>query len=300
MRVAVTGATGLVGTALTELLKNEGWNVSRIVRQNKSQAADVLWNPESGVIDIGGLENHDAVIHLAGENIASGRWTPARKERIRDSRVKGTQLLAQTLAKLKTPPKVLVSASAIGYYGDRSAEIMTEQSPAGVGFLPEVCQAWERATEPAAAKGIRVACMRTGIVLSTRGGALAKMLPPFRLGAGGNLGSGGQYMSWISLRDLCRAFVFTLHGDSLTGPVNAVAPTPVTNAEFTKALGGALHRPTLCPVPAFGARLAFGEMADALLLASTRVVPKRLQDSGFQFDDSDLRQTLQRILVAAA
>jgi uncharacterized protein (TIGR01777 family) len=270
-----------------------------VVRQNRS-AGDVLWNPDSGVIDIVGLENHDAVVHLAGENIASGRWTPARKERIRDSRVKGTQLLAQTLAKLKTPPKVLVSASAIGYYGDRGAELLTEESPAGVGFLSDVCQAWERATEPAAARGIRVACMRTGIVLSTRGGALAKMLPPFRLGAGGNLGSGGQYMSWISLRDLCRAFSYTLNTDSLKGPVNAVAPTPVTNAQFTKTLGGALHRPTIFPVPAFGARLVFGEMADALLLSSTRVVPSRLQAAGFHFEDSDLFETLQQILVAAA
>ncbi len=300
MRVAVTGATGLVGTALIGMLKEEGWEVSRVVRGSKLQASDILWNPEAGMIDLAGLENHDAVVHLAGESIASGRWTPARKQRIRESRVKGTQLLAQTVANLRNPPRVLVGASAIGYYGDRGSEILREDSSPGAGFLPEVCRAWESAAAAAAAAGIRVVHPRIGIVLSTHGGALAKMLLPFRMGAGGNLGHGTQYMSWISLRDLCRAIVHAIRTESLRGPINAVSPQPATNAEFTKALGVALHRPTIFPVPAFGARLAFGEMADALLLASTRVVPQRLQESGFRFEDTDIGQTLRRILAAAA
>jgi hypothetical protein len=296
MKIMVTGATGLVGSALLPLLKAGGHEVSRVVRQPKPAEKDIVWNPDEGRIDLAGLEGADAVVHLAGENIASGRWTVARKQRILQSRVKGTQLLAQSLAKLQRPPKVLVSASAIGYYGDRGVAVLSEDSPPGSGFLSDVCRAWESATQPAAAKGIRVVHLRIGIVLSTRGGALAKMLTPFRLGAGGRIGDGNQYMSWISLQDLCRAITHVIRMDSVNGAVNAVAPAPVTNAEFTKALASALHRPALVPVPAFGIRLAFGEMADALLLASTRVVPARLQGSGFAFEDSEIGPTLQRIV----
>jgi uncharacterized protein (TIGR01777 family) len=296
MKIVVTGATGLVGSSLTPLLKADGHDVWRLVRKGSTAGKDIFWSPDQGTIDAPALEGVDAVVHLAGENIASGRWTAARKERIRQSRVQGTELIANTLAKLQKPPKVLVSASAIGYYGDRGATILSEDSPPGSGFLSDVCQAWESATRPAADKGIRVVNIRIGIVLSTRGGALQKMLTPFRMGAGGKIGSGAQYMSWVSLQDLCRAISHVLRKDSLRGAVNAVAPSPVSNAEFTGALASALHRPALIPVPAFAARLAFGEMADALLLASTRVEPSRLQLSGFVFEDSEIRQALNRIV----
>jgi uncharacterized protein (TIGR01777 family) len=296
MKIAVSGATGLVGSSLTPVLKAEGRDVWRLVRQGSTVGKDIFWNPDQGTIDAAALEGVGAVVHLAGENIASGRWTAARKERIRQSRVKGTELIANTLAKLQKPPKVLVSASAIGYYGDRGATILSEDSPPGSGFLSDVCRAWESATQPAADKGIRVVNIRIGIVLSTRGGALQKMLTPFRMGAGGKIGSGGQYMSWVSLQDLCRAISHVLQKDSLRGAVNAVAPSPVSNAEFTGALASVLHRPALIPVPAFAARLAFGEMADALLLASTRVIPSRLQASDFVFEDSEIRHTLERIV----
>jgi uncharacterized protein (TIGR01777 family) len=296
MRILMTGATGLVGTALIPVLKAEGHTVVRLVRKRKRDASDILWNPAAGTIPLSDLENFDAAIHLAGENIASGRWTAARKEKILRSRVDGTRLLSESLARLQQPPRVLVSASAVGYYGDRGTESLSESSPPGIGFLSEVCRAWEAATQPAADKGIRVVNVRTGIVLSTRGGALRKMLLPFRLGAGGKIGSGDQYMSWISLADLCRTFLHAVRTSSLQGPVNAVAPSPVTNAVFTKALGAALHRPTFFPLPAAAARLAFGEMADALLLASARVTPARLLASGFFFKDREIGPTLQRIV----
>jgi hypothetical protein len=247
------------------------------------------------MISVGELEDFDAVVHLAGESIAS-RWTEKRKERILRSRVDGTRLLAESLARLKQAPRVLVSASAIGYYGDRGSETVSETSPPGSGFLAEVCQAWESATQRATESGIRVVNVRTGVVLSTRGGALKKMLLPFRLGIGGKVGSGEQYMSWISLADQIRTLIHAIRTDSLRGPVNAVAPAPVTNAVFTKALGRALHRPTVLPMPAFAARLVFGEMADALLLASMRVIPRRLLASGFFFKDREIEPTLARIV----
>jgi uncharacterized protein (TIGR01777 family) len=256
-----------------------------------------LWNPAQGTIDISGLEGFDAVVHLAGENIASGRWTAARKQRILESRVNGTRLLSGSLAKLQRSPRVLVSSSAIGYYGDRGNAMLTEESAPGSGFLSDVCRSWESATEAASTSGIRVVHVRTGVVLSTGGGALAKMLPPFRMGVGGKIGSGNQYMSWISLHDLCRVYAYAIQTESLRGAVNGVAPSPVTNAEFTKALGASLHRPVLLPMPAFAARLAFGEMADALLLASARVVPKLLENAGFVFEDREIRQTLDKLLA---
>jgi uncharacterized protein (TIGR01777 family) len=261
--------------------------------------AEVHWQPETGSIATPGLEGLDAVVHLAGENIAAGRWTAEKKASIRDSRVQGTHLLCDALAQLVNPPKVLVSASAIGYYGDRGAEVLREDSRPGRDFLADVCRAWEAATAPAAQRGIRVVNLRFGIVLSAAGGALAKMLLPFKLGAGGIIGSGQQYMSWIALDDVVGAIHHTLITDTLHGPVNAVAPNPVTNAVFTKTLGRVLWRPTLFPLPAFVARAAFGEMADALLLASTRVEPARLKDTHYAFRYPELEGALRHVLGKA-
>jgi uncharacterized protein (TIGR01777 family) len=243
-----------------------------------------------------GSEEPDAVVHLAGENIAAGRWTERQKARIRDSRVKGTRLLCDLLARYSPPPKALVCASAVGYYGDRGDEILKEESAPGSDFLFDVCREWEAATQTAVERGIRVVNLRIGVVLSPLGGALAKMLTPFKLGAGGVIGSGRQYMSWIALDDVVRAFHFALTNQSLLGPVNAVAPNPVTNRDFTRTLGRVLSRPTVFPMPAFAARLAFGEMADALLLASTRVEPARLLAGSFIFRYPDLEGALRHLL----
>ncbi|MCI0423349.1 MAG: TIGR01777 family oxidoreductase, partial [Acidobacteria bacterium] len=242
------------------------------------------------------LEGTDAAIHLAGENIAAKRWTPAQKAKIRDSRVSGTRLLAESLARLARQPKVLVCASAIGYYGDRSDERLNEDSAPGSGFLAETCRDWEAAAKPAIDRGIRVVQLRLGLVLASHGGALAKMLPPFRLGIAGIIGSGQQYMSWIALDDLVAAVSYVLSNEGLRGPVNVVAPDAVTNHEFTKTLGRVLRRPTVFPMPAFAARLAFGEMADGLLLSSTRVEPQRLLASGFRFRFPELKAALEHLL----
>jgi uncharacterized protein (TIGR01777 family) len=287
MKIFITGATGLVGRALTHHLKSAGHDVHPFARPTD-------WNPDAGFIDRERLEGCDAVIHLAGENIAAGRWTPARKTKILDSRRKGTQLLAETLGSLQHPPKTLISASAIGYYGDRGEEILDEQSNAGRGFLAEVCKEWESATTPASDRGIRVVRLRIGIVLSSEGGALPKMVTPFKLGAGGRLGSGRQYMSWITLNDLCRAVNHIVTNETLDGPVNAVSPTPVTNHAFTSALASTVCRPALIPALPFALRLALGELADALMLASTRVAPIKLLESGFRFQDVDLSLALRK------
>jgi uncharacterized protein (TIGR01777 family) len=240
------------------------------------------------------MEGFDAVVHLAGENIAAGRWTGAKKDRILKSRVFGTRLLAKALTALRQPPRVFICASAIGYYGDRGEQVLTETSAAGQGFLSHVCQAWESEAQRAATTGIRVATLRIGIVLSAKGGALSKMLLPFRMGVGGRLGSGRQYISWITLSDLCRVVDHVLMTDTLSGPVNAVSPQPVTNRDFTAALASAVARPALLPIPRLAVRLALGQMADALLLASTRVVPEKLWASGFHFEDSDIRHALAK------
>jgi uncharacterized protein (TIGR01777 family) len=237
-------------------------------------------------------------VHLAGENIASGRWTAEKKARIRDSRVNGTRRLSEALAQLSVPPKVLVSASAVGYYGNRGDEILREDSPSGSGFLAGVCRAWEAATEPATQKGIRTVILRNGVALSPNGGILAKILLPFKMGAGGVVGGGKQYLSWIALDDMVEAIHHVLITGSMQGPVNIVAPYPVTNQEFTKTLGHVLGRPTLVPVPAFAARLAFGEMADELLLASARVEPSRLLATGYTFRYPDLEGALRHLLGA--
>jgi uncharacterized protein (TIGR01777 family) len=241
----------------------------------------------------------DAVVHLAGESIAAGRWTAAVKERIRRSRVDGTRLLAETLARLERRPRVLVSASAVGYYGDRGDEPLTEESPPGVGFLADVARAWEAAADPARAVGIRVVHPRLGLVLAREGGALPRMALPFRLGLGGVIGSGRQYWSWIALPDAVRVIERALADATLAGPVNAVAPAPATNREFTRALGRVLGRPTLLPFPALGVRLLMGEMGRALLLGSARVLPRRLERAGFRFEHPELEGALRGALAAA-
>ncbi len=296
MKVVVTGAAGMVGTALIPVLEKAGHQVLSLVRKKPAGNRGIYWNPETGEIDAASLEGIDAIVHLAGENIASGRWNAERKRKIRDSRVQGTQLIAKTLAGLKKPPKVLACASAIGYYGDRGSEVLREESPPGSGFLADVCKDWEASSAAAAAKGIRVCHLRMGVVLSPEGGALRKMLPPFLLGLGGVMGSGKQYWSWISLEDVAGAFLHCLTNPKIEGAVNGVSPQTVTNREFTKVLGAVLKRPTLFPMPAFAARLAIGEMADALLLSSARVEPARLMMSGYDFVHPDLEGCLRDLL----
>jgi uncharacterized protein len=297
MHILVTGASGLIGSALVSSLTAAGYSVTRLVRRPpQSGEKAVRWDPLTGFIDASALEGLDGVVHLAGESIDE-RWTAAKKVSIRDSRVKGTEVLCEALAQLASPPKVLVSASAIGYYGDRGEEILREESAPGSGFLVEVCRAWEAATEPARQAGLRTVQLRFGVVLSPAGGALAKILPPFRLGLGGVLGSGRQYMSWIALDDAIGAIQQAIVTDNLQGPTNAVAPEAVTNQEFTHTLGKILRRPTVVPLPAFAARLMFGEMADALLLASARVQPAKLLAVGYRFRYPTLAEALRHLLA---
>lgn len=281
MRVLISGTSGLIGSALTKSLRDDGHQVSRLPRSCEDP------------IDFAGV---DAVVHLAGEGIANGRWTAAKKRRIEDSRVNGTRQLAEQLARSESKPSVFVCASAIGFYGSRDNELLDENSTAGNGFLPEVCKKWEAATRLAEEAGIRTVHIRTGIVLSKKGGALKKMLPPFKMGAGGILGNGRQYMSWISLDDEVKAIRFLIDTGTISGAVNLVAPNPVTNREFTKTLGKILRRPTILPLPAFAARLLFGEMAEVLLLGSSRVAPKKLIDAGYEFCHADLQPALEEIL----
>ncbi|MDT5123389.1 MAG: uncharacterized protein QOC96_2871 [Acidobacteriota bacterium] len=296
MKILVTGSTGLVGSALIPALKSSGHQIVRLVRSQPKDASEVYWNPEQGTIKAVELEGLDAVVHLAGENLATGRWTDEKKKRIRESRIKGTRLLSETLAQLNEKPAVLVSASAVGFYGSRGDEILTEQSASGSDFLAEVCREWELATQAAAQAGIRVVNLRFGVIFSGEGGALKKMLLPFRMGVGGKIGSGHQYMSWIALDDAVGAIEHALTNETLRGPVNAVAPQAATNREFTKTLGRVLSRPTIFPVPAFAARLAFGEMADATLLSSQRVEPERLNEAGYAFKYPTLEAALRHVL----
>lgn len=295
MHIAITGSRGLVGSMLVPSLTAGGHYVTRLVRQSQG-AGDVLWDPAEGIKELSRLEGVDAMIHLAGENIAAGRWTRQRKVEIRRSRSDGTGRLCESLARLSRRPTVLVSASAIGFYGDRGDEILTEDSPSGRDFLAQVCQEWEAATEPATRIGIRVVRLRFGMILSPAGGALKKMLLPFRLGVGGRIGSGAQYVSWVAIDDAIGAIHQALTTKSLSGPINAVTPNPVTNAEFTRILARVLSRPAAFPMPAFAATLAFGEMADALLLASQRVMPMRLQASGYRFRFPELESALRHLL----
>jgi uncharacterized protein (TIGR01777 family) len=289
MKIAVTGSSGLVGSALVSLLQKMGHDVVRLKRPEH-------WDIETRTVNTSAFSGANAVVHLAGESIASGRWTSARKQRIRDSRTIGTKLIADTISRIDPSPHVIVSASAIGYYGDRGDELLREESPSGTGFLADVCRQWESATEAATRKGIRVVHLRTGLVLSAKGGAMGKMLLPFKFGIGGKIGSGHQYWSWISLDDICAVIVHCIDASGLHGPVNAVSPSPVTNLEFTKTLGRVLGRPTIFPLPAFAARLVLGEMADALLLSSARVEPSKLMASRFVYKHKELEPTLKYLL----
>ncbi len=293
MKILVTGASGLVGGGLVRGLERDGHAVSRLVRRPPKGQDEIEWDPGAGRLDPAALGGFDVVVHLAGENIAGGRWSDARKARIRDSRVDGTRLLAERLLAADPRPRAFVGASAIGYYGDRGDTVCDESTPPGDGFLPDVCVAWEEAARPLADASVRVAHLRIGIVLSAEGGALKAMLLPFRLGLAGRLGPGTQWMSWIGYDDLIAAFRFVIERDDARGAYNAVSPSPVTNAEYTKTLGRVLGRPTILPAPAFLVRVALGEMADALLLASTRVVPRRLTDAGFTFERPALEAALR-------
>lgn len=296
MRVLVSGSSGLIGRALLPQLVQAGHHVVRLVRRvPESVEGSIVWDPGAGQVETKAMSGFDGVIHLAGENIV-GRWTPSKKAAIRDSRVRDTHLLAKTLAVLPSRPAVLICASAIGYYGERGNELVDESSVPGTGFLSEVCAAWEAACAPAVEAGIRVVNLRIGVVLSPAGGALAKMLVPFRLGLGGIMGSGKQYWSWISLPDVLGAIQHVLATPTLSGPVNAVAPEAIPNADFTKALGQVLRRPTIFPVPGFGARLLMGEMADALLLSSTRVKPTQLLQSRYVYTHPRVSEALQQLL----
>jgi uncharacterized protein (TIGR01777 family) len=296
MKVAVTGASGLVGSALVPFLTTGGHEVVRLVRRHPRGEDEIGWDPSAGKIDGAALEGVDAVIHLSGENLAGGRWTEARKARLRDSRIDTTRLLARTLAGLERPPRVLVSASAVGFYGSRGDRWLDEDTSPGDDFLARLCQDWEAAAAPAAEAGIRVAHPRLGVVLSPRGGALGKMLLPFKAGLGGVVGPGTQHMSWVALDDVVGALHHALVHD-LTGPFNLVSPEPVTNREFTKTLGDVLGRPTLAPVPAFALRLALGEeMANSTLLASQRARPGRLIASGYAFRFPSLEEALRHVL----
>lgn len=299
--VAVTGASGFIGSALTAALGAEGTRVLRLVRRRaRPESGEVAWDPERGTIDAAPLEGVDAVVHLAGESIDS-RWTGEGKRRLRESRVAGTALLARALAGLAAPPRVLVSGSAIGFYGAaRGDERLTEESAPGTDFLGKLGVAWEGAAAPAAAAGIRVVQPRFGVVLGREGGALRRMLPAFRMGVGGRMGSGRQWMSWISREDAVRVIRFLIDRDDLSGPVNGVAPEPVSNSAFTEELGRALRRPTLLAVPRPALLALFGEMADGTILASQRVFPERLLAAGFEFRHTRIDQAFAAIFSAAA
>lgn len=298
MKILVSGASGLVGGQLTARLAERGYELFRLTRKSDGGLANTLtWDPEAGTLSSDDLEGLDGVIHLAGEPIAAGRWNRERKARIRDSRVDGTRLLCERLAACENPPATLIAASAIGFYGDRGDEELTEESPSGTGFLADVCRDWEAATEPARNAGIRVVNVRIGLVLSTKGGALSMMLRPFKMGMGGTLGGGKPWVSWIHIDDLTGAIEFVLTKDEFSGPVNGVAPNPATNHDFTKALGSVLGRPTVVPAPTRMLRLALGEMADELLLCSTRVLPARLEEAGFEFQHPTIDGALRDLLA---
>lgn len=297
MKVVISGASGLVGKALTQHLNTWGYQVVPLVRNNfefEGHGPAIYWDPESGVLDPTAMEGIHAVINLSGDNIASGRWTKVKKKKILESRVKSTLLLSRVLSSLKHPPKLWISASAVGFYGNTGNSIVDEESPPGTDFLANVCQAWEDATIAAQRKAIRVIHARLGMVLSDQGGALKTMLTPFKMGVGGVIGSGDQWVSWVDIDDVVGAIHYLMEKESIEGAVNIVAPEPVTNRELTKTLGALLHRPTVLPMPAPLARLVFGEMADALLLSSCRAIPKRLLEAGYQFKYGTLKQSLGR------
>ncbi len=293
MKVLITGASGLLGKALQKSFAEKGYEMLLASRQEPKDEQHIQWDIENGFAEPERLEGIDAVVHLAGENVAGFRWNDEKKKAIRDSRVLGTRSVVEAISKLNKKPKVLVAASAIGFYGERGDEEVTESSTAGDNFLAEVGKAWESESRRAEDAGIRTVLLRTGIILSKEGGALATMLTPFKLGVGGVVGSGKQWMSWISLDDEMAIINFAIENENLRGAVNAVSPNPVTNEEFTKTLGEILYRPTFLPLPEFAVSMLFGEMGDALLLASTKVLPKRLEDAGFEFKYPELKAALE-------
>ena len=296
MNVLISGATGLIGSALIPELEGGGHRVIRLSRSRSSAVDTIRWNLTSGALDPPGLGRIDAVDNLAGETIPQGRRTPEKKRRTMERRRVRTRLLSETLAGLGEPPEVMVSASAVGYYGDRGNELLREESEPGSDFLAEVCKAWEAAADPAREAGIRVVHPRMGIVLSTKGGALGRTLPIFKLGGGGRIGSGRQWWSWVTLDDVVGIIIHALTNRSVDGPVNVGSPNPLTNAEYTKVLGKVLNRPTVFPLPAPAARLALGELADTLLLASQRMEPTKLKETGYEFRHPQLEGALRHLL----
>ena len=296
MKVAIAGASGLVGSALIPVLKSMGASITRMVR-SKPRAGELEWHPNQDELSPDTLSGFDTIINLAGENIAGGRWTDDQKRKIRESRINGTHLLSEAIAKLSPKPRVFLCASATGIYGDRDDEVLDEQSESGGGFLAGVCREWEEATKPAIQAGVRVVNLRLGPILAREGGMLAKLLTPFKMGMGGKVGSGRQYISWIAIDDVIQAIKLAIEDASIHGALNVVSPNPVTNEEFTKTLGHVLNRPTALAIPPFAARLAFGEMADEMLLASQKVIPKKLANAGFVFKYPELEPTLKHLLA---
>jgi uncharacterized protein (TIGR01777 family) len=296
MRILITGASGLIGTALQKSFNEKGYEMLLATRSEPKNDKQIQWDLDTGFrdVDLERLEGLDVVIHLAGENIAGFRWTEEKKKAIRDSRVFGTRSMIETFDNLKDKPKTFISGSALGFYGDRGDDEMTESSPAGKTFLAEVCKEWEAESRRAEDLGIRTVLLRTGIVLSKDGGALATMMTPFKFGVGGVIGDGKQWMSWISLDDVVGIITYVLEHENVRGAVNVTAPNPVINEEFTKTLGSVIYRPTFLPLPEFAVHMVFGEMGDALLLDSTRVIPKRMKDAGYEFKYPDLKAALER------
>lgn len=294
MKIVITGASGFIGSALTPYLESKGHIVKRLVRTHKNEPHFGFWDPENQILDPKELEGYDAVINLSGENVAKGRWNKQRKQRIYNSRIQSTHLLSKTLLEMKNPPRIYINASSVGYYGNK-VEPTNENGTYGHDFLAKVSKDWEEATTLVKSKRIRIILMRLGMVLSPQGGALAAMYPYFKLGLGGKISSGKQIISWISLEDLLAAFYFCLTHPSIEGPVNAVAPFPITNKQFTESLGKALHRPVIFPIPALILKLFFGEMAEALLLNSSNITPEKLINSGFEFTYSSLEKYLAKM-----
>jgi uncharacterized protein (TIGR01777 family) len=298
MKILISGATGLVATALIPTLMEKEHEIFKLVRKTPKAEDEIQWDAERGFAEgeQAKLENFDAVIHLAGDNVASENWSDEKKRKIRDSRVVGTRVLVDALKQTKNPPKHFISASAVGFYGDRKDEVLTEDSPKGVGFLPEVCDSWEQEAKRAEDFGTRVVCMRIGVVLAKEGGALEKMLTPFKFGVGGVVGSGEQWMSWIALDDIVSIINFFLENPQTSGSYNLTAPDPATNQEFTKTFGKVLSRPTVLPIPEFAIKLMFGEMGETLLLQGCRVLPKRLEEAGYDFQYKNLEEAFRHVL----
>jgi uncharacterized protein (TIGR01777 family) len=296
MKIAISGASGMIGSALLPVLRGHGHEVLRLVRHEPSSADEARWDPH-GSLDPAVLAGVDAVIHLAAPGVGDKRWTDTYKRELHDARVLGTTTIAKAIAAASPRPRVLLSASAVGYYGDTGDRPADESAPLGRGFLAELCEEWEAAAQPAADAGTRVVLLRTGLVLTGHGGLLAQLAKPFKLGIGGKLGSGRQYMPWISLRDEIGAIEFLLGTDSVSGPVNLSAPNPVTNAEFTRALGAALHRPAVLPIPGIAVRAVAGELANEAALIGQRAVPAKLLDHGYEFQDTELEPTLRQALA---